>query len=540
MRSFTFMSRYRIGWILLFAFATVAGYWLARSAAPGTRVSPTLPNPHPATAMADERMPEFRRAERAPAPARARDNEAREAGAVPNERVIVFASRESLDAFLAGLGDGIRVLGRIDALNALRIGFDDLASLDGLLSGDEEVSMIFPVEIPMPGNVGAQAGAVPLGNGLLAWLGIDGMDPAGDGVRIAILDTGIFAHSAFGGNLTTIDLVERLGGAELNGHGTAVASMILGQNSLIPGVAPNATIIDVRVANDFGTSNSWLLAQGILAAVDAGAQIINISLGSDNDSALVRNALDYAQSAGVVVVAPAGNQGLDRVAFPAANTSVVAVGATDATGNHVAFSNSGNIDLAAPGFGLNAAYPGDKAVNVDGTSFSAPIVSGSLAWIMSTRNVSATQALAIMQQNLNDAGPAGPDPSSGGGLPALDRVANMHTPGIFDAAVASHHITPPRQDRPYAQLEVVVQNRGTEPLLNTAVTIQHPGGTTTANITSLLPGAVHPVFIPIPNHSYQDGATLTFDSNVAIRQGIDDANPTNNRRVDVHVPTAAP
>jgi hypothetical protein len=524
-------------WLVpLFFIATMGGYWLAKTAVPEPRAADTHTPPARRAMVADTPMPDFRRGERPPGAKR--DHDAIDAGAVANQRVIAFASREALEAFLARAGDGIRILGRLDALNALRVGFSDADALAALLDGDEELSMIFPVEIPMPGNVGAQPGATPLGNGLLAWLGIEGMDPAGDGVRIAILDTGIFAHSAFGGNLTIIDLVERL--AEINGHGTAVASMILGDNRLTPGVAPNASIIDIRIANDFGVSNSWLLAEGILAAVNAGAQIINISLGSNGDSALVRSALAYAQAAGVVVVAAAGNQGLDRVAYPAANPSVIAVGATDANGNHVAFSNSGNIDVSAPGFGINAAWPGNMAVNVDGTSFSAPIVAGSLAWIMSTQNVSATQAVALMNQYLNDAGPAGPDAIHGGGLPALDRVANSGTPGIFDAAVASHHVIPPSQGKPYAQLEVVIQNRGTEPLINTAVTINHPGGTTTANITSLQPGGVHPVFVPIPILQYQDGSPLTFDSRVSIGQGNADANPANDRRLDVHLPQVDP
>ncbi|MFU8892198.1 MAG: S8 family peptidase [Luteolibacter sp.] len=520
----------------LFLIATVSGYWLARTAVPAPRIAVEEVPPRISPTPADAPMPAFRRGERPPA--NPRDHEAIDAGAVANQRVIAFSSREALEAFLARAGDGIEILGRLDALLALRVGFRDADALAALLDGNEELSMIFPVEIPMPGNVGAQAGAVPLENALLAWLGIDGMPAAGDGVRIAILDTGVDLHRWFSENIHSINLVERL--AEINGHGTAVASMILGQHRLAPGVAPNASIIDIRIANDFGASNSWLLAEGILAAVNAGAHIINISLGSTADSALVRNALAYAQAAGVIVVAAAGNQGLDRVAYPAGNPGVLAVGATDATGRHVAFSNSGNIDVSAPGFGINAAWPGDTAVNVHGTSFSAPIISGALAWIMSTQNVNATQAVALMNQYLNDAGAAGHDPAHGGGLPALDRVANGTTPGIFDAAVASHHVIAPSPGKPYAQLEVVVQNRGTEPLLNTTVTIQHPGGTTTANITSLPPGGVQPVFVPIPNVQYDSGQPLAFDSRVSISQGITDANPANDRRTDIHLQVESP
>ena len=536
------VMRNRWLWLsILFLVATGGGYWLARTAAPGaTEPGREDRRPLARRVLDDTPMPEFRRNGQRAETMRS-DDEALAAGAVANERVIAFASQEALEAFLKRAGSGVHVLGRLDALNALRIRISDLDGLAALLDGDEEVSMIFPVEIPMPGNVGAQPGAVPLGNQLLAWLGIDGLEPAGGGVRIAILDTGIFAHRSFSGNITTIDLVARPeDSANLNGHGTAVASMLAGSSRTAPGVVPLADLIDIRVANEFGASNSWLLAKGILAAVDAGAQIINISMGSQGDSTLVRSAIAYAQQSGVVIVAAAGNQGLDRVAYPAANEGVIAVGATDAKGNHVAFSNSGLVDVAAPGYGVNAAWPGDAAVNVDGTSFSAPIVAGSIAWIMSTQNVSATQAVVLMNRYLNDSGAAGPDAGTGGGLPALDRVAAGSTPGIFDAAVASHHVIPPNTEVPYPRVEVVVQNRGTETLINTAVTITHPGGTTTANITSLPPGGVQPVFVPISFANYESGQPLAFDSRVAIGQSVADANPQNDRRIDDHQPIVDP
>lgn len=525
---------------VLFLIATMGGYWMARTAAPAPEVRrDSGTGPPPRRMVADTPMPDFRRGDRAAA--RPRDHDALEAGAVANERVIAFASQEALEAFLRRAGDGIRVLGRLDALHALRVGFADADALASLLDGDEELSMIFPVEIPPPGNVGAQPGAVPLGNGLMAWLGIEGMDPAGGGVRVAILDTGIFAHSSFSGNILTIDLVDRpANSTDLNGHGTAVASMVAGGNPLAPGVAPLADLIDIRIANEFGSSNSWLLAQGILSAVDAGADVINISLGSNGDSTLVRSAIEYAREAGVVIVAAAGNQGLDHVAYPAANDGVLAIGATDAVGNHVAFSNSGHIDMAAPGFGVNAAWTDDMAVNVDGTSFSAPIVAGAIAWIMSTRNVNPNQAVALLNQYLNDAGTAGTDTALGGGLPALDRVTTGSTPGVYDAAVASHHVHPPSPEIPYPRVEVVVQNRGTESLVNTAVTVNHPGGSTQANITSLPPGGVQAVFVPIPITQYENGSPLSFDSRVAIGQGMADANPQNDRRLDVHSPPVAP
>jgi len=164
---FNWSMRNRWVWLpVLFFLATVGGYWLARTAAPepDDPVDGRGPStPHPA--IADSPMPEFRRSERTAA--RRPDAEALAAGAIANERVIAFSSQDALEAFLARAGDGVVLLGRLDALNALRVRFSDPDALAALLNGDEELSMIFPVEIPMPGDVGAQPGAVPLGNGLL-------------------------------------------------------------------------------------------------------------------------------------------------------------------------------------------------------------------------------------------------------------------------------------------------------------------------------------------------------------------------------------
>ena len=148
-----------------------------------------------------------------------------------------------------------------------------------------------------------------------------------------------------------------------NGHGTAVASMIIGQNALTPGVAPGAEIISIRIADDFGQSDSFLLAKGIVAAVDAGVRLINISMASFGDSALVRNAIEYARAAGSLIVAAAGNNGIDRVFYPAASVS--------------------------------------------GTSFSSPIVLGAIAAVKSwpgNEKLSMQQAADVAFSYLNDGG----------------------------------------------------------------------------------------------------------------------------------------
>lgn len=531
-------------WILIavFALAGLLGYGLARTAKPEPPRREISTATKPArTVIPDEPMPTFRRGKRLPSQ-RFRDRAADDAGAIRGQRSLVFADRAALEDFLKRAGDRINILGRLDALNALQIGFSDYDELAGLLDGGEQEGFIFPVDTPPPGEGTAQAGAVGLGANLLEWLGITGDNSEwGAGVRVAVLDTGVTDSAAFKSAISRQALVEMLSDPALqNGHGTAVASMIIGNDSLTPGVAPGADIVSIRIANDLGQSDSFLLAKGIVAAVDSGAQIINISLGSFGDSALVRNAIEYARAAGSLIVSAAGNNGLERVTYPAANDGVIAVGAVDALGNHLDFSNSGKqVAIAAPGFGVNAAWTQNQAASVSGTSFSSPIVAGSIAALMSRPGepkLSASQARDLLFSYLNDGGEAGADNALGGGMPDLGRVRNGSTPGIYDAAVASQRILPPDSLNPYGQVEVLIQNRGTEPLVNTAVRISTPAGVVNSNITSLPVNGVRTIRVPLPQVA---GSTIRYDSKVSLSGGLIDAKPSNDRRVEKYVPAPA-
>lgn len=530
--------------ILGFVAVAMLGYWLAGTAAPRKAAAGDQPGSSlepQRRVIVDEPAPRFRKEDRGPAVRR--DDEAKKAGALQGQRILVFKDKSALEAFLKRAGDKVRLMGRLDALNALRIGFSDPDDLASLLDGEEEASLIFPVAVPPapPGEGSAQAGAVALGAGLLDWLGITGDNSAwGRGVRIAVLDTGVTSSQAFSSSITFQNLVDLPANLTTqSGHGTAVASMIIGRDSLTPGVAPGADIVSIRIANDAGQSDSFLLAQGIVAAVDAGAGLINISMGSFGDSLLVRNAIEYARVAGALIIAASGNNGLNQVSYPAANDGVIAVGAVDALGNHLDFSNTGTqLAISAPGFGVNAAWSGNQAASVSGTSFSAPIVAGAIAAVKSlpgNENLTLRQAANLLFAYLNDGGAAGPDTALGGGMPDLGRVFNAKTPGIYDAALASQRILPPDAGNPYGQVEIMVQNRGTETLINTGVRISTPTGDVTSNITSLAVNAVKTIRVPI---SQPKAPSMRYDSKVILSQGRTDAKPGNDRRVETYVPVS--
>jgi len=157
------------------------------------------------------------------------------------------------------------------------------------------------------------------------------------------------------------------------GHGTAVAS-------LIHLVAPGAKIMPLKAFGPNGTGALADVVAAIYFAVDNGANVINLSFDTSTKSTEMQTAIQYAQRAGVVVAASAGNDGLDTVVYPAAFQGVLNTAAVDGKGSKASFSNFGQtIKVAAPGVGLIAAYPANHWAAVSGTSFAAPLVAGEAA-----------------------------------------------------------------------------------------------------------------------------------------------------------------
>lgn len=504
-----------------FLLAIGGGYWLAKSAAPElVKTPPTVISDRNlrSSTLVDGDEPKFRVGDREGFRS---DDEALAAGAISGQRTLMFKSRAELETFLARAGGKIKVLGRLDRLNVLHIGFLNYLNLSDLLNGSEEVGMIFPAFFPENDSVAAQAGAVPVGNKLLDWLGIiDDNSQWGAGVTVAILDTGVSQHSAFGNTVLSIGPA-----GDPNGHGTAVASQIAGNTDLVPGVAPKATIMSIQIADEAGQSTSFQIAQGILAAIDANISIINISMGSMGDSPVLKAAVNLAIEAGIMIVAPTGNSGLNQVFYPAAYEGVVAVGGVDADGAVLDFSNRGkSVTMAAPALGLNAGYLNDSAMSVSGTSFSSPIVAGMIAATMSQMGLSAQDSWTLISQNLNEAGDAGFDTSYGNGLPDMGRVLASKTRGIYDAAVVSQQL-----NAAGTELRVTIQNQGTESLINTRLHVATPNGGRDFNSTTLKVGGIETFVVPV----YNARESLRFDSTVTVSGGRD-IQPNNNRRVETY------
>ncbi len=268
----------------------------------------------------------------------------------------------------------------------------------------------------------------------------------GAGVVVAVIDTGVDAtHPELAGRvLPEIDLLPDVAHApEQNAHGTRVASLIAGglDGVGMTGVAPQAGILPVSALDPAGFGDSSTVARAIIAAADAGARVINLSLGGPDPDPVLDEACAYAFAKGAVIVAAGGNNYASDtgVQYPAASPHVLGVASTDRAGNPASFSNAGrHIDLAAPGEDILAAIPGGGYDRDSGTSFSAPHVAGALALILSANpSLSAAEAAyAVTSTAEDDSSGNGRDDQLGEGIIRADRAVLAAT-RIAPSGIAS-------------------------------------------------------------------------------------------------------
>jgi len=241
----------------------------------------------------------------------------------------------------------------------------------------------------------------------------------GANVTVAVIDSGIdISHPEFAGAMvTSFDALGSKEGPHV--HGTGVAGAIVSHARLM-GSAPAARILAIRAfgaAPKGAESTSFVILKGLDYAAAHGAQIVNMSFAGPKD-ALIERSIAAIAARGIVMVAAAGNAGpKSPPLYPAANTNVIAVSATDAKDRLFAASNRGGyVAISAPGVEIFLPAPDEKYQVTSGTSFSAAYVSG-LAALMLERNpaLKPDEVRAILIKTARDLGPPGRDDQFGAG-----------------------------------------------------------------------------------------------------------------------------
>ncbi len=215
-----------------------------------------------------------------------------------------------------------------------------------------------------------------------------------------------------------------------DGHGTHVAGTVAAANNGVgaTGVAPNATIMPVRVLGNDGSGSSNGVANGIRYAAANGADIINLSLGGSLSSA-IQSAIQYAQQRNVLVVVAAGNESAAVPSYPARHsatlTNTISVGAYSSSYALASFSNdvgtSGAVQVDAPGVSIYNTYLGGTYSTLSGTSMATPHVAGLAALALSANaNLTASQLRTLIVDGTTQA-VSGSD--SQGGVNAAVTVA---------------------------------------------------------------------------------------------------------------------
>jgi thermitase len=458
------------------------------------------------------------------------------------EANLKFKNADVMEKFLAqNFGSGFRILGRSDKLGILSVKFDKAIDLfnalaqSGLSDGDLDISANYVVSFPTyPGpdaEIPAQADAQQFGYNLLDYLGVTGDNSEwGKGVKIAIIDGIVQNPESLNGNIT----VHGQAGTEIDpadGHGKAVTSIISGSDT-VPGIAPSSIIDNYPVLDTSGNGGSYDLATAIMDAVGNGSKILNISLGSEGDSPLVRDAIAYAIKHGALVIAAAGNDGANSLSYPAAYEGVIGVGAFELKGEILDFSNFGEgLDIAAPGYGIPAVWPGeDQAISFSGTSAAAPITTASLAAIMSIYGVGAYQAYDMLVSYANEAGAPGLDAYHGVGNIAPYRVFNGANPGINDLAVSSNYLD--QSNLAFGGnpvLQVTLENRGTNTVNNSQVSVKNGVQLVDFPVNSLAPGQTFTYDVSIDMSNVTPGGNLQISSGIDFTGGGSDSRFFDNR-----------
>ncbi len=266
-------------------------------------------------------------------------------------------------------------------------------------------------------------------------------------VIVAIIDTGVNkSHSDISGKIAP-DEYDFVNGdndaSDDHGHGTHVGGIVGAQFDNSRGIASfggDTRIQPIKVLNAAGSGSSSNVAAGIEHAADHNADIINLSLGSSSQSTVMRDAVTYAYTSGLLVVSAAGNNGNSVPHYPAAYTASMAIGATDSLDRRAGFSSYGTwLDMVAPGVAIQSTWccsggsPPPTYRDASGTSMASPIVAAVAALMLDADpGMSNDDLWDILKDSSEDVGTPGPDIYTGDGR--VDAAAAVGTASVAGTA----------------------------------------------------------------------------------------------------------
>lgn len=229
-------------------------------------------------------------------------------------------------------------------------------------------------------------------------------------VVVAVLDTGLKLDlTEFAGRIVAgYDFVnEDADPTDDHGHGTAVAGAVCANgnnNTLVAGVDWRCKVMPIKVLDfeNLGFYSDW--ADGIDFAVSNGCKIINLSAGGSGENTTVRRAITNAIARGVIFVTISHNDSTNSVRFPGRMLEAITAGATDQQDRRWSYSNYGpSVDLVAPGVNIATVSPNGTVAVWSGTSFAAPLVSGTCALLAALRpDLNQQQAVQLLTLGAED------------------------------------------------------------------------------------------------------------------------------------------
>ncbi|HZR21248.1 MAG TPA: S8 family serine peptidase [Verrucomicrobiae bacterium] len=324
----------------------------------------------------------------------------KESKVIPNELIVRLKPGAKIDELAKLLG--AKVIGRIDSLNAYRLQFDDAATTTSAreqLANNPDVASI-DSNYSIAGPEGPQllpVGAPPIQLQLKP-------PPDNGRIIVGLVDTAV---QSLGNNLDQFLMkqVSVAGDVQLSPdsptHGTAMAETLLRSLESITKGNTSVQILPVNVypgggAGDAATS-TFDVANGIVQAVNGGAKVINLSLGSSSDSPFLQSVIQDVSKLNVPMFAAAGNEPVTTAFYPAAYPGVKAVTAID-NGQLAPYANRGSfVSLGAPG---SSIVPfGNMAFGVQGTSVSSAYTTGLAAGYLETSGNNVSKMESFLNSN---------------------------------------------------------------------------------------------------------------------------------------------